>query len=83
MIISEKKLENAQMELHIDVPENRVEIEYKSVFERIRNNARIDGYRKGKAPLELIERKFVDMADQEVAENILRSEYQEAVIEKN
>ncbi len=83
MIISEKKLENAQMELQIEVPENRVEMEYKSVFNKIQNNAKIDGFRKGKAPLELIERKFLAMADQEVAENLLRSIYVDAVTEKN
>lgn len=83
MIISEKKLENAQMEIRVEVPENRVETEYKSVFEKIRGNAKIDGYRKGKVPLELIERKFSEMADQEVAENLLRSVYLDAVTEKN
>lgn len=83
MIISEKKLENAQVEIRIEVPENRVETEYKSVYEKIRGNAKLDGYRKGKVPLELIERKFSDMADQEVAENLLRSVYMDAVTEKN
>ncbi len=82
MIISEKKLENAQMEIRIEVPENRVETEYKSVYEKIRGSAKIDGYRKGKVPLELIERKFSAMADQEVAENLLRSVYMDAVTEK-
>jgi trigger factor len=82
LIISEKKLENAQMEIRIEVPENRVETEYKSVYEKIRGNAKIDGYRKGKVPLELIERKFSAMADQEVAENLLRSVYMDAVTEK-
>ncbi len=83
MIISEKKLENAQMEIRVEVPENRVETEYKSVFEKIRVSAKIDGYRKGKVPLELVERKFADLADQEVAENLLRSVYMDAVTEKN
>ncbi|RPI96389.1 MAG: trigger factor [Spirochaetales bacterium] len=82
MIISEKKLENAQMEIRVEVPENRVETEYKSVYEKIRGNAKIDGYRKGKVPLELIERKFSAMADQEVAENLLRSVYMDALTEK-
>ena len=83
MIISEKKLENARMEIRVEVPENRVETEYKSVFEKIRGRARIDGFWKGKAPLELIERRFGDMADQEVAENLLKSVYLDAVTEKN
>ncbi len=83
LIISEKKLENAQIEIQIEVPENRVEIEYKSVINNIRNSAKIDGFRKGKAPIDLIERKYMEIADKEVAENLLRTEYYEAVKEKD
>ncbi len=69
MIISEKKLENAQVEIRIEVPENRVETSTSQCTKKSAANAKLDGYRKGKVPLELIERKFSDMADQEVAEN--------------
>ncbi|HOS39972.1 MAG TPA: trigger factor [Spirochaetota bacterium] len=82
MQISEKKLENATYEFQITVPENTVEIEYKSVFDRIQKNARIDGFRKGKAPLGLIEQRFRAEADAEVAENILRTVYGDALIER-
>ncbi|TAL30739.1 MAG: trigger factor [Spirochaetes bacterium] len=83
MIISEKKLENARMEITLEVPENRVELEYKSVLDKIKNNAKLDGFRRGKAPLEVIERKFMEAADQEVAENLLKSTYLDAVTEKS
>ncbi|HPU89615.1 MAG TPA: trigger factor, partial [Spirochaetota bacterium] len=82
MQILEKKLENATYEFQITVPENTVEIEYKSVFDRIQKNARIDGFRKGKAPLGLIEQRFRAEADAEVAENILRTVYGDALIER-
>ena len=83
MLISEKKLENARMEIALEVPESRVEVEYKSVFNKIKNNAKLDGFRRGKAPLELIERKYMDAASEEVAENLLKSIYLDTVTEKN
>ncbi len=83
MIKSEKKLENARIEIEIEVPENRVEKEYKTAFNRIQRNAKIDGFRKGKVPMNIIETRFIEMADKEVAENLLRSMYIDAVTEKN
>ncbi|HDP80078.1 MAG TPA: trigger factor [Spirochaetes bacterium] len=83
MIITEKKLENARMEIQVEVPVNRVETEYKSVFNKIQRTAKIDGFRRGKVPMHMVEARYGDLADQEVAENLLRSVYVDAVREKN
>lgn len=83
MIISEKKLENAKIELQIEVPQDRVDLEYKNVFKNIQLNAKMDGFRKGKAPMDMVERRFLDLANQEVAENLLRSVYVDVMTEKD
>ncbi|MBP7738785.1 MAG: trigger factor [Spirochaetes bacterium] len=80
--ITEKKLENATMELQISVPVEKVELEYKAVFDKFKNYVKIDGFRKGKAPLNMVEARFRKEADQEVAENLLKSMFLEAVQEK-
>ncbi len=80
--ITEKKLENATMELQISVPVEKVELEYKAVFDKFKNHVKIDGFRKGKAPLHMVEARFRKEADQEVAENLLKSMFLEAVQEK-
>lgn len=80
--ITEKKLENATMELQISVPIEKVELEYKAVFDKFKNHVKIDGFRKGKAPLSMVEARFRKEADQEVAENLLKSVFLEAVQEK-
>jgi trigger factor len=80
--VSEKRLENATVELQIEIPENRIEVEYKSVFDMIQREAKVDGFRKGKVPLKIIEQKFQEKADFEVVENLLRSVYLEAITEK-
>lgn len=82
MNIKEKKLKNASTELEIEVPVDRVEVEYKSVFYKIQKSAKIDGFRQGKAPVEIIEKRYSEYADQEVAENLLKSTFIDAITEK-
>lgn len=83
MNITEKKLENATVELQIEVPADRVEIEYKAVFDKIKNSAKLDGFRKGKAPLPMIESHYREKADQEVAGNLAKQIFFDAVTEKH
>lgn len=80
--ISEKKLENATIELQIDVPVEKVESEYQAVFNKLKNIVKIDGFRKGKAPLHMVENRFREEADHEVAENLLKNVFIEAIQEK-
>ncbi|MCX7677660.1 MAG: trigger factor [Spirochaetes bacterium] len=81
-ILEEKKLKNATVEMVIEVPQSRVEVEYKSVIDRIAKNAKIDGFRRGKAPLSLVESKFEKEATSEVIENLLKTTYIEVLQEK-
>ncbi len=83
MNITEKKLEDSQIELTISVDSDAVEEEYKNVFKKIMKTARIDGFRPGKAPLALVEKKYSEYADGEVAENIMRKKLADAIEEKS
>jgi len=80
--IDAKKLENSRMELQINVPVDNVEQEYKTVFNKIQSGATIDGFRKGKAPLGLVENRYQELADKEVSENLLKRAFMDAVTEK-
>jgi trigger factor len=80
--ISEKKLENSRYEIDVEIPKERVEVEYKMVYDKFIKSAKIDGFRKGKAPLSLIESRYSEAADHEVADNISRHEFWNAVSEK-
>lgn len=78
-IISEKKLDNAVVELEIEVPVEKVEQEYKAVFNKIQKNAKVDGFRQGKAPRQIVETKYKEYADGEVAESLARTSVIEAM----
>jgi trigger factor len=80
--IQEKKLENATIEMKIDVPSSRVDVEFKNVFDSFARTAKVHGFRKGKVPLNVIEQKFKDEIEKEVLENIVRESYVDAVTEK-
>jgi trigger factor len=82
LVLNEKKLENAIVELEIEVPLENVEEEYKAVFRDVTKSAKIDGFRKGKAPVQVIEKKYREYADQHVAENLAKSMVVEAIREK-
>ena len=82
-VLDEKRLENATIEMNIEVPGSRVEVEYKSVLEKISKEAKIDGFRKGKAPIQMVESRYKQTAEREVLENILRDTYIEALKAKN
>lgn len=81
--ITEKKLENSTVELTINVPVDLVEEAYRRAFEKIRNKVTIDGFRKGKAPIPLVEAKFREEADREAAEMLAKDMSLEAIKEKN
>jgi trigger factor len=83
LIVSEKKLENARMELEIEVPEANIEKEYEKIFNTYQKSAKIDGFRKGKVPRDIIIKRFQGSADVEVVENIVKEAYFEALKEKD
>lgn len=82
MKVTDKKLENARMELTVEIPVERVSDEYDRVFREIQKNAKIDGFRKGKVPLNIIEKRYYDNAGGQVAENLVKETVWEAMSEK-
>ncbi len=82
MNIKDRKLENSRIELEIEVPSDRIESEFKLVFDKIRQTVTIDGFRKGKAPVQMIEKKYMQYATDEVAENIMRNAVSDAIRER-
>ena len=82
-ILEEKKLENATIELEIEVPAPRVEEEFKAVFKKIQQTAKIDGFRKGKVPLPMLETRYSGYASEEVAENLIKNTIADVIKEKD
>jgi len=65
--------------LRIEIPAEQVTSEYQTVIKEIAKNARIPGFRQGKAPASVIERQFTKDALEETRERLLPKAYHEAL----
>jgi trigger factor len=65
--------------LEIEIPVEKVKGEFDSVYQEYQRKARVPGFRPGKAPLELIKKRYKDEVTKDVLENLLPEAYQEAV----
>lgn len=77
--VQDKKLENARMELAITVSADDVEQAYQKEFKKLQKKVKIDGFRQGKAPLKMVETKYAEHADAEVADALAKEGFIEAV----
>ncbi|HEV2096690.1 MAG TPA: trigger factor family protein, partial [Chthoniobacterales bacterium] len=68
--------------LRIELPPDEVRKEWDTIATGYVRHARIPGYRVGKAPRQVIERKFRKEIQDELTKNLVSKSYHEAVAEK-
>lgn len=79
-----KRLENNSFELLLTLPWEEVKKSYAQIFEEVVKNAEVDGFRKGKAPKDLVEKKVdKNKLYEEVIKTLLPKAYSEAVQKEN
>ncbi|GAB4243024.1 MAG: trigger factor [Candidatus Methylacidiphilales bacterium] len=69
--------------LKIEIPANRVAAERNEITKEFQKWAKIEGFRPGKAPLPLVEKKYGKDIDEELKRALVPKAYREAVREKN
>ncbi len=65
--------------LHVEVPEAAATQEFARVADEYKNHVRVPGFRKGKAPLGLIRRRFAGDIREEVIRKLVPDSYDQAV----
>ncbi len=65
--------------LSIRVPADRLEKEKQDATRRLAQKVRLPGFRKGKVPAHVLEKKFGGAVEQEMLERVLNSAYREAI----
>ncbi|MFQ3671305.1 MAG: trigger factor [Verrucomicrobiia bacterium] len=68
--------------LKIEVPANRVAAERLEIAKEFQKWAKVQGFRPGKAPLPLVEKKYGKEIDEELKRALVPKAYREAVKEK-
>jgi trigger factor len=74
---------NCLVNLEIDLPAERVTKEWKSIAKEYLKQARIPGYRPGKAPMAMIESRYAREIESEICGTLPREAILEACKEKN
>ena len=74
-------ISSTKKRLKIEIPADILEKEYAGSLDNVRQRARIPGFRPGKAPMSMIEKRFGDEIKSELIEKLVPTYYAEAVKE--
>lgn len=83
MKVSLNKIDTLRRELHIEVGQEKVKEKFDQVYEEIKKNAKIPGFRPGTAPRHILEKHHSALAHEEVIKQLLPETYQEALKNEN
>ncbi|MGC8976545.1 MAG: trigger factor family protein, partial [Candidatus Ratteibacteria bacterium] len=72
-----------EVELACKVDKNEIEEEKRKLINELKKEVEIDGFRKGKVPEEIIEKKFGDKIKEEIFKNLVSKVYFETINKEN
>ena len=78
-----KRLEKSNIQLSITVPKEDVKVRYNDMLKEYSKNLQIPGFRKGKVPQEVLERKFAEALKGEAISRIMESTLQDLFKDEN
>ncbi len=82
MKVSVKKIDALRREMHFEVPKERVAKKTDEVLKDLAKHARIDGFRKGKAPKKLVQSAHGSLAKEETLKSLIPEVYQEGLVQE-
>jgi trigger factor len=71
------RLEKSNVKLSITVPKDDIRSQYQDMLKEYTKNLQLPGFRKGKVPKEVLERKYADALKQEAAGRIIEAALQD------
>ena len=82
MQVSIETTQGLERRLTITIPSDKVEDSVKQRLREIGKTARIDGFRKGKIPVKVLEKRFGQSAFAEAAQDAMQQHYVQAIIQE-
>ncbi|OHE75089.1 MAG: trigger factor [Verrucomicrobia bacterium RIFCSPHIGHO2_12_FULL_41_10] len=82
MNVTTEQKEKCIIDLHIELPPERFEQEWKRVVDSYQRAAAIPGFRKGKAPRAAVEKKYAKEMREEAVEHLIKNAVQEVLKDK-
>ena len=77
------RLEKSNIKLSVTIPKDDIRAQYNNMLNEYAKNMQIPGFRKGKVPQEVLERKFADALKNDALSRIMESALQEIFKEEN
>lgn len=81
MSLNIETTQGLERRVSITVPAETVEQAVREELKRVAKNARVDGFRKGKVPAQIIEKRFGASVRQDVLGDLLQKHFFTAVID--
>ncbi len=78
MKINVEDISGVKKKVHVEIPEGQVDKEINSIYEDLRKNAKIKGFRPGKVPRNILERYFKDYVKGEAIQKLIQASYPKA-----
>lgn len=80
MKVNAKKAGSCRMKLVVEIEPERIEKRYQEVLKQFQKAARLPGFRDGKAPADLVEKKYAREAEEELIKTLVPEAYHQAVV---
>ncbi|MGR3319200.1 MAG: trigger factor [Candidatus Anammoxibacter sp.] len=74
-----EEIDSCKKKIFVEVSNEEIKAELEKEFEKIKGNATIPGFRKGKAPRQLLQKRFGKQIEEEVKQNVISNSYQKAI----
>ena len=81
MKVSVKKLKDLERKITISVPVEDYEIKFNSKIKNIKTKAKIDGFRKGNVPNDVLEQRYGQSIHADVVNELIQESYPKAITE--
>ena len=81
MKVSIKKLKDLERKISVTIPVDQYELKFSSKIKNIKTKAKVDGFRKGNVPNDVLEQKYGASIHNEVINELIQETYPRAVSE--
>lgn len=79
MKVETKRLDTTKVQLDIEVPAESVKQKFDQVYEKLGKEAKIPGFRPGKAPRDILEKHHGRLAREELIKNLIPEAYRDSL----
>ena len=79
MQVSVETISNLERRMTVQIPKDKLDQEVQARLQKLKGRAKIQGFRPGKVPMNVIEKRYGGQVKQEVMGDLIQSSYVEAV----